>query len=251
MMRRGGWSSNILRAPRTIPSLDGLSTANKEWLMSKRLSRECALGPDWVGNGLEQGQRRKQAFGLVSTINFTELSTHYPGFYTAGTIFTVSGCGKFLLTSNDCLIHVYEINRSHQRHGVASRAGCLRPITSIICPRRVLACSMDTSSQRYAVAALLEGRMGLVCDITSANSYPIEACNVNPGSSKPGIGLVCRTRTSVNQVHDAEECPPGPSFLEKVSFNSSSSIIATGTDKPATPFVFPGAVLVLVKASII
>lgn len=45
-------------------------------------------------------------------------------------------------------------------------AGTLRPITSIICPRRALGCSMDTSSNRYAIAVLLDGRMGVVCDIT-------------------------------------------------------------------------------------
>lgn len=46
------------------------------------------------------------------------------------------------------------------------QSGALRPFTCIICPRRVLACSMDTSSNRDAIAILMDGRMGLVCAVT-------------------------------------------------------------------------------------
>ena len=75
------------------------------------------------------------------------------------------------MAANGCLVYLYELN---QQHTVTDNIrdkhpGYLRPITSVICPRRVLACSMDTSSQRYAIAILLDGRMGLVCDIAVLN----------------------------------------------------------------------------------
>lgn len=52
------------------------------------------------------------------------------------------------------MIYIYELEGNN-----------LHPLTSVACPRRVLAMSMDASSRRFAIAALLDGRMGLVCDL--------------------------------------------------------------------------------------
>lgn len=152
MLRRAGFSDSA--------SSDG------EWLLSKRLIREYALGPDWrvYRNGF-----RGSPFVPASTVDFTDIETHYPGPDLVGTACTVSSCGRFLMVANGCLVYIYELNRSHHTPGYTNRPGLLRPVTSVICPRRVLACSMDTSSERYAIAILLDGRMGLVCDITALN----------------------------------------------------------------------------------
>jgi hypothetical protein len=75
---------------------------------------------------------------------------------SSGLLFITSVCGKYLLVAEGCTIYVYEL-----------RGDTLRPITSIFCPRRVLAMCMDTSSHEFAVAALLHGRMGLRRDLTS------------------------------------------------------------------------------------
>ena len=52
------------------------------------------------------------------------------------------------------MIYIYELESNN-----------LHPLTSMVCPRRVLAMSMDASSRKFAIAALLDGRMGLVCDL--------------------------------------------------------------------------------------
>jgi hypothetical protein len=54
MLRRGGWSSSIPRNVRSNArdTSNEQGTVNEEWQLGKRLSRECALGPDWTGNGL-------------------------------------------------------------------------------------------------------------------------------------------------------------------------------------------------------
>lgn len=56
----------------------------------------------------------------------------------------------------------------------------LRPIASLVCPRRVLSMSMDTSASRFAVAALLDGRMGLVCDLEIASESNKTAKSLEP-----------------------------------------------------------------------
>lgn len=159
--------------------LNGRRTAEgitKEWLLSKRLATECSLRPDWTGNGLSRkqsspwvNQSNHTGVILTSETDFSELSTGYHPSRTGNSQhgsavhFTVSVCYKFLLVTEGCLIYVYSLRDnfsiSHRRGGHIS------PVTTVICPHRVLAVSMDTSSHRFAVAALLEGRVGLVCDL--------------------------------------------------------------------------------------
>jgi hypothetical protein len=50
ILRRGGFYNSILRDIVATHVLNTRVTVNDEWLMSKRLARECALGPDWTGN---------------------------------------------------------------------------------------------------------------------------------------------------------------------------------------------------------
>jgi hypothetical protein len=83
---------------------------------------------------------------------------------SGGLVFTTSVCGKCLLVARDTLIYVYEIG-----------GGLLVPLTSVVCPRRVLSMSMDVSSGRNAVAALLEGRMGMVCELHSGSTSQSES----------------------------------------------------------------------------
>ncbi len=207
MLRRAGYSSGIVH---NVPSIFG--TLSAEWLMSKRIARECALGPD---SSLNQNGN---AFCHTSTIDFTDIEVHYPGPDLASTTFTVSGCGKFLMAANGCLVYIYELNRSHNvTSSTISSPGLLRPVTSIICPRRVLACSMDTSSQRYAIAILLDGRMGLVCDITALNQTP-------PPSRKD-------LPEKLHRLHS--------SSLDRVQLNNSSIYGAKVADLDR-PFLFSG-----------
>ncbi len=151
-------------------------------------------------------------------MDFTEVALQYPGPFPAGTIFTISSCGRFLMIAHGCLVYLYELNRSHKVVGVDSIKipGALRPVTSIICPRQVLACSMDTSSNRYAMALLLDGRMGLVCDI-SANA-------VSSTSSITALGIPNLKPANVPSPDPTSETGiRGTSFLDRVSFRTSGS----------------------------
>ena len=52
------------------------------------------------------------------------------------------------------MIYIYELEGNN-----------LHPLTNMVCPRRVLAMGIDASSRRFAITALLDGRMGFVCDL--------------------------------------------------------------------------------------
>ncbi|CAG8980297.1 hypothetical protein HYALB_00008918 [Hymenoscyphus albidus] len=244
MFRRSGYSSSIAHDMADNYVLDSEIKVNDEWLMSKRLARECALSPAWKGNGLSSskhmpGKSSTEAFIEISSIDFTEVAVHHQGTSSVGTIFTVSNCGKFLMAANGCLVYIYELNRSSKvadSHYI-SQPGSLRPVTGIICPHKVLACSMDTSSRRYAIAILLEGRMGLVCDISTLNKsfsspqVPQDHA-FNPQPPEPSSS---RSRNSSWQGLRAT------SFLDRVSLNSSASNLGLGGAPPTEPtFVFPG-----------
>lgn len=179
VLKEGGWWRAAKADMDLHEELNGQRTAdsmNEEWLLSKRLATECSLRPDWTGSGLSKKLSSSSAthssptgLTLTSETDFSELSTGYNpphmgnSQHGSAVHFTVSFCCKFLLVTEGCLIYVYSLRDSTQNshpHG-----GRLLPVTTVICPHRVLAVSMDTSTQRFAVAALLEGRVGLVCDL--------------------------------------------------------------------------------------
>lgn len=178
VLQEGGWWRAAKADMDLHEELNGHRTAdsiNEEWLLSKRLATECSLVPYWTGNGLlgtlssSGEQLYYTGIDLTSETDFSELSTGYndsqmeKSHHGSAVHFTVSVCSKFILVTEGCLIYVYSVRDSDSTshpHG-----GHLSPVTTVICPYRVLAVSMDTSSQRFAVAALLEGRVGLVCDL--------------------------------------------------------------------------------------
>ncbi|KAJ8069698.1 hypothetical protein OCU04_000123 [Sclerotinia nivalis] len=241
MIRRGGWESSCQQEISETKCAAFRRSSEYDWFMSKRISRECALGPNWMGCGVPVNpdrfplESKQSAFLPASIVNFTEVAVQYKETTPAGTIFTVSSCGKFLMAANGCLIYVYELNRSH--HDVDNwyevQPGSLRPVTSIICPHRVLACSMDTSSHRYAIAALLDGRMGLVCDISLSNIAP-------PTSSDPETAGLSSQHSSYSDLSlsPGNDSHHGVSFLDRVSLDSSAPVQRAG--RSTTAFVFPG-----------
>lgn len=241
MLRRGGFASCLINdMPKACSDGSGFET-NKIWLMSKRLSRECALGPDWLGNGLTNlrvKSEKPSGFVNVTSVDFTEVAVHYPGPDSAGTVFTISTCGRFLMAANGCLVYVYELNRHHRIEdgAIPSRSGYLLPVTSIICPRRVLACSMDTSSHRYAIAILLDGRMGLVCDITT---IPRHSSSTNTPECSTSMRNLPGSRTSGQKFLESAGMK-GATFLDRVSLNGSSSAVHSDRVISDPSFVFPG-----------
>ena len=196
LLKEGGWWRAAKADMNLHEELKGQRTPesiNEEWLLSKRLATECSLRPDWTGNGLSkkltstsQEASSKNGIVLTSETDFSELSSGYYAFRIGHSLhgsavqFTVSACGKFLLVIEGCLIYVYSLRDSTQNSHV--HGGHLSPVTTVICPHRVLSVSMDTSAQRFAIAALLEGRVGLVCDIHE-NSPSLSGTRSTPQNS--------------------------------------------------------------------
>lgn len=199
MLKRGGWESAAL-ADSLLPQRNRQNSpdnVNLMCLLSKRLATECSLRPDWTGNGVFRNAcawpegDNYPTVGLVPTsrIDFSELGIGYAPMSDreigAGLRFTVSVCNRFLLVTESCLIYIYSLRANwlytHQP------GGHLSPMTIIICPHRVLSVSMDTSSNRFAVAALLEGRVGIVYDLHQGSS-----------PSKDPLGPMAVSGTSVN-----------------------------------------------------
>jgi hypothetical protein len=159
MIRRGGWSKVAEEDLLGIREQEGQGPLlSEEWLLSKRLTTECMLSAEC---------RVPPTLSISTTVDFSDLGNGY-GTNRASVNFTVSGCGNFVLVAEGCMVYIYQLLNT--RTARKTFGPPLRPVTSIICPRRVLAVSMDTSAQRFAMAALLEGRMGLVCDIHSLHN---------------------------------------------------------------------------------
>ena len=171
MLKRGGWWSGFESSPNYRSTNPKTQSISREWLASCLLSRECALRPDWTGNGLTDcsGKPPFTPISLVSCTDFSALES-YNNSSIEITVFTVSVCSKYILVAHGRIIRIYGLNNK-----------TINPLTSIICPRRVLAMSMDSSSGRFAVAALLECRMGMVCDLQFRNTS-IDASGPGAGS---------------------------------------------------------------------
>ncbi|KAF4992610.1 hypothetical protein FDECE_13661 [Fusarium decemcellulare] len=164
MLKRGGWWSSLQQILKPL-SITRLLNISQERLMSKWISRECDLA-----------SLTKSAF---TQVGFTDFSGLVPGSATGrlhGTlVFTMSLCGRFVMVTHGQTLYVYELNHvclnRRSSWSVPPRLreyrhpGLLRPVATVDFPRRVISCSMDTSSGRYAVGVLMEGRMSMVCDI--------------------------------------------------------------------------------------
>lgn len=187
MLQRGGWWSAARADEALIEECAPRMLLSGEWLLSKRLSTECSLRPDWTGNGLggetqdgstsslhesslnSNDRLASESFLLVSEIDFSALSPGghdvEGGPHAGGSRFTISVCGKYLLVTRDYTIYIYSLN-SHASITTCDQSPCpAERLTNLVCPRRVLSVAMDTSCGRFAIAALLHGRAGFVCDL--------------------------------------------------------------------------------------
>jgi hypothetical protein len=181
MLLRGGWKSETKSDELRTKCL--IANGNETWELSRALSRECALASNWTGNGLDTGPATFEA----TEIDFSELAGDYTlhsAQASSGLIFTSSVCGKFLLVAKDTLIYIYSMSN-----------GLMQPLTSVVCPRRVLAMSMNASVGRDAIGALLEGRMGMVCELRYGRPSPQAASAESSDTFVEGDGHPPRTRS--------------------------------------------------------
>jgi hypothetical protein len=153
-----------------------ISRADEAWILSRFLSRECSLASHWTGDGLSD---YAQMLVLVSTVDFTDFANCYSGpdgRLNTSLVFTTSIGGQLLVVAKETLIYIYKLEGAR-----------LRPLTSLTCPRKVLALSMDVTAGRNAVAALLEGRMGIVCELNCGQAESAES-TTGAGSKDTKIG---------------------------------------------------------------
>lgn len=180
MLGRGGWRSAAVSA-----FSDGQASAS---LLSKHLARECALLRS-SECGTRDPNAPQNALVLTSRTDFGDLAGdgHILTNESCGLGFSTSNCGRFMLIFEGCTIIVYALDGS-----------CLRPVTRLICPRRVRTVNMNTSAGRYALAALLEGRTGMVCDLEN-DLLISEIPSPQVYSDRSDLGVSVRT--------SAEACP--------------------------------------------
>ncbi|KAF2094158.1 hypothetical protein NA57DRAFT_47243, partial [Rhizodiscina lignyota] len=209
MHQRGGWMSGVspyLPADATREELIVQTNNVSRFNLSCSISRECALSVNWTGNGISKSRPNSKPMALVQTgsIDFEDLANGYaaprrtcPGAQqSSGLVFTVSVCGEFLMVAEAGIIYVY-----------ALEGNSIRPLTTIVCPRRVLAMGMDASSCRFAVAALLDGRMGIVCDMqVGRDQYDDKPSVLLETVTPPAFDSVAaRNGTRQHQLDDASD----------------------------------------------
>ena len=206
MLKRGGcWAAARTDLALCRPSGTQQGHVNEEWLASKRLAIECSFGPDWTGNGTRKqaswtitsysdglssaDHEHRTSLRLTSQTNFEDLrhgygTTENPN-QNNPLSFTTSVCGKFLLATHNFVIYVY---RLHDGSSTPAYGGHIHPFTSVVCPAKVLSVSMDTSSQRFAIGGLLEGRMGLVCNLHDTSRPTQTSSSARQGATSQSFG---------------------------------------------------------------
>ncbi|KAK1993999.1 F-box domain-containing protein [Colletotrichum falcatum] len=212
MIKRGGWWSSIetiIDGEQNKSQLESHDRdRNQEWIMSKWLARECALGPNH--------RRPEPAFVEVSQTLFADLRADDStlGIGDNDARYTASMCGRFLMASYGCTIYVYEMN--HRCRNAKSS--------------RVLSCAMDTSWGRYSIAALLDGRNGIVCELTGLmpakdKSSQLCACRRRSPSLPPPIET--GPRSIYRNICTADNPPRSVAICPQrvcVAFGSSSAV---------------------------
>lgn len=130
-----------------------------EWILSQRLKTETRLLPEWRCTEPSTSYDGSKVSGRNIDVHANKFPTTAPSGPSSSNPlanFTVSGCSKFVLLAQDHVVFIYSL---------ANFKAGMTPLTSIIFHRRIVNVSMDTSCGRYAVAILLEGRIGMCCEV--------------------------------------------------------------------------------------
>ena len=153
-LKRGGWWSEA--ATRTPLFQEW----RKAWPMSCYLARECALAGSWTGNGLGHGCTGRIHTSLTRS-NSINLSNIKQKSDEAGqpskselNVCTTSLCGKYFLAASGMQLYTYEIE-----------GNAIRLLSKTTCEQNVTAASIDVGLDHFAVAVLLEGRIGVYLDL--------------------------------------------------------------------------------------
>ena len=184
-----------------------------EWLMAKRLATACRLSVDWRGEWHSSNEAAGSRFHLAQVVNFRRVllggfQTHRLG---PRKTFTVSACGRYLLTISGHDVFVYKLND-------ASRS--LLAVVRLSADQDVLNVSMDTSSGRMAVAALLDNRTGVLWDL----SGEVLSGNSRSNAGEPmSLGMLTEVRGP--RVGDLAEPVSGTMPVRRPNYDSMPPIV--------------------------
>ena len=235
MLERGGWWGGSLADREVVENVIGVDRQNVDdgeiWMMSRRLATECSLGrSDWERNGTRtrastdadtdakneaqsqysSSRRLHPPLHLISQTDFSNLELeHCPGDgFPIPTLFAVSICSAYLLVATGATIHVYHLQHSQRTPTIDTH---MRPLTTLTCPGMVLALSMDTSRNSFAIVALLEGRRGMVFDFDpyweipspeTADVFPSDGLEPKNASPRETYQVSHSSETCVGEAED-------------------------------------------------
>lgn len=212
---------------------------NHEWLVAKRLATECRLSGFWRGSGMRTDSGHSLTnFTVTEIMDFSKLldRADIPLTHKSYRSFTVSACSKYLLVVVGNTIFVFGLSSS----GPSVSLNC-----RLIASRGVIAVSMDTSSGRNSVAALLEGRLGVLWDL-----HRLQSCEhaISQDGEALDLGLrmdiqSCRTtdamntfpaRNSSTSFKTPAESSPSLSIVQDENIESLHGTVSYRTESPET-----------------
>ncbi|KAJ5132998.1 hypothetical protein N7448_007156 [Penicillium atrosanguineum] len=166
MLKRAGWWGAYLedcekQRVRCRPSSD----ESDVWRMSKRFATECLLSgrkvsierPGFVASEIVNFSGLAQRLSKTRSMPIRDKHSHFVS------TFSVSSCSNYLLVTTGCMIYVFYLHDKKTKSGLENTD--LEPISSIECPFEVLSATLDTTTPRVVLAALLSNRVGMVCDL--------------------------------------------------------------------------------------
>ncbi len=217
----------------TLPVMTPITeqgTASEEWLMSKRIATATRLSVDWRGSwshrSISQGTSR---FHVVEQLNFRRVLIGLSSWdnSTHEKTFTTSTCSRYLLIASGHDVFVYDLQDSEDT---------MTPVVRLVADSNIMCVSMDTSSGRYAVAALLKNRTGLLWNLNNthepgeARFHAGEPMSLGMRTEVYGPGVQDRTETLVG--HHPLRRSEITSTLTLDSYESAGSDVA-GSNRAA------------------
>jgi hypothetical protein len=259
-MKRAGWWDAWQQDCQAYRPVDGVEES-VVWRLSKRFSTECVLSG-------RKDNVEKSGFLSTGMVDFGQLSRESlpkesPGLsrdmftgpaprltaalrdpaFSRAIKFSVSACGHYVLAATGCMIYVYYLGNRKSGDSLPHRLSGQRameelagdndldilPVSSIGCPYEVLSATIDTSTPKFVIAALLRGRIGMICDI--------KGVPVHPSSDRPSS--ILRPNSTVEQQPESEEASALNEFREAIA---SSAAIEQATTPGGRPSMAPRTV---------
>ena len=218
MLKRAGWWDAWQQDCQKQRPESGAEEQSLVWKMSRRFATECVLSG-------RKMNIEKRGFLATTVVDFSKLSRSQPAARSRKSSshqsissalqqhecmsmskFHVSGCSNYVLVTCGCTIFVYRLLTRKAGSAPGSLQGSddvdLVPITSITCSAEVLMATIDTSTPKFVIAALLRGRIGMICDLSTDKSASPAVSNVERPANSPVDQMNSSDLASRRYYHD-------------------------------------------------